>query len=165
MMADGITAEDIVHQQVRVPDWVPPSAYGVRVPKIGIEAKFSLPGVSALSLLGHDLTVPATFSDGYVQDPAFTDLISRIELVGDPAYALQPVVVDHGAQLFQLEDQLEARAFADVVHVRLVGQAQDQHAAALHRPAGEELRSAHPAIRRGLAEICRECRLPRLCGH
>jgi 2-methylcitrate dehydratase PrpD len=86
MMADGITAEDIVHQQVRVPEWVPPSAYGVRVPRIGIEAKFSLPGVSALSLLGHDLTVPATFSDGNVRDPAFTDLISRIELVGDPAY-------------------------------------------------------------------------------
>jgi 2-methylcitrate dehydratase PrpD len=87
MMADGITAQDIVYQQVRVPDWVPPSAYGVRVPKIGIEAKFSLPGVSALSLLGHDLTVPATFSDANVQDPAFTDLIRRIELVGDPAYA------------------------------------------------------------------------------
>ena len=86
MMADGVTAEDIVHEQVRVPDWVPPSAYGVRVPRIGIEAKFSLPGVSALSLLGHDLTVPATFSDENVRSPAFTDLISRIELVGDPAY-------------------------------------------------------------------------------
>jgi 2-methylcitrate dehydratase PrpD len=86
MMADGVTAEDIVHEQVRVPDWVPPSAYGVRVPRIGIEAKFSLPGVSALSLLGHDLTVPATFSDGCVQNPAFTDLIRRIELVGDSAY-------------------------------------------------------------------------------
>jgi 2-methylcitrate dehydratase PrpD len=56
------------------------------MPRIGTEAKFSLPGVSALSLLGHDLTVPATFSDRCVQDPAFTDLISRIELVGDPAY-------------------------------------------------------------------------------
>jgi hypothetical protein len=43
--------------------------------------------VSALSLLGHDLTVPATFSDENVQDPAFTGLISRIELVGDPEYA------------------------------------------------------------------------------
>jgi 2-methylcitrate dehydratase PrpD len=86
LMADGITAEDIVHAQVRVPEWVPPSGYGVRVPRIGIEAKFSLPGVSALSLLGHDLTVPATFSDKNVQDPVFTDLISRIELVGDPAY-------------------------------------------------------------------------------
>ena len=86
MMADGVTAEDIVHEQVRVPDWVPPSAYGVRVPRIGIEAKFSLPGVSALSLLGHDLTVPATFSDENVRGPAFTDLIRRIELVGDPAY-------------------------------------------------------------------------------
>jgi 2-methylcitrate dehydratase PrpD len=86
MMADGVTAEDIVREQVRVPDWVPPSAYGVRVPRIGIEAKFSLPGVSALSLLGHDLTVPATFSDENVRSPAFTDLIRRIELVGDPAY-------------------------------------------------------------------------------
>ncbi len=87
MMADGVTADDIVRQQVRVPDWVPPSAYGVRVPRIGIEAKFSLPGVSALSLLGHDLAVPSTFSDENVRDPAFTDLIRRIELVGDPAYA------------------------------------------------------------------------------
>ena len=51
-----------------------------------MEAKFSLPGVSALTLLGHDLTVPATFSDENVQSPAFTDLIRRIELVGDPAY-------------------------------------------------------------------------------
>jgi 2-methylcitrate dehydratase PrpD len=86
MMADGVAAEDIVHEQVRVPGWVPPSAYGVRVPRIGIEAKFSLPGVSALSLLGHDLTVPATFSDENVRNPAFTDLIRRIELVGDSAY-------------------------------------------------------------------------------
>ena len=86
MMADGVTAGDIVRQQVRVPDWVPPSAYGVRVPRTGIEAKFSLPGVSALSLLGHDLTVPAAFSDENVQSPAFSDLIRRIELVGDPAY-------------------------------------------------------------------------------
>jgi 2-methylcitrate dehydratase PrpD len=86
LMADGLVADDIVHAQVRVPDWVPPSAYGVRVPRIGIEAKFSLPGVSALTLLGHDLTVPATFSDENVRSPAFTDLIRRIELVGDPAY-------------------------------------------------------------------------------
>lgn len=86
LMADGLVAEDIVHAQVRVPDWVPPSAYGVRVPRIGIEAKFSLPGVSALTLLGHDLTVPATFSDENVQSPAFTGLVRRIELVGDPAY-------------------------------------------------------------------------------
>ena len=87
MMADGVTADDIVHQEVRVPDWVPPSAYGVRVPRTGTEAKFSLPGVSALSLLGHDLTVPSTFSDENVRAPAFTGLIRRIELVGDPAYA------------------------------------------------------------------------------
>ena len=32
------------------------------MPRIGIEAKFSLPGVSALSLLGHDLTVPGVRS-------------------------------------------------------------------------------------------------------
>ena len=87
LTANGLVADDIVHAQVRVPDWVPPSAYGVRVPKTGIEAKFSLPGASALQLLGHDLSAPATFSDENVQDPAFTDLISRIELVGDPAYA------------------------------------------------------------------------------
>lgn len=86
LMADGLVADDIVHAEVRTADWVPKSAYGVRVPRIGIEAKFSLPGVSALTLLGHDLTVPATFSDENVQSPAFTDLIRRIELVGDPAF-------------------------------------------------------------------------------
>jgi 2-methylcitrate dehydratase PrpD len=86
LMADGLVADDIVHAQVRTPTWVPPSAYGVRVPRIGIEAKFSLPGVSALALLGHDLSVPASFSDSNVQGEAFTSLIKRIELVGDPAF-------------------------------------------------------------------------------
>jgi 2-methylcitrate dehydratase PrpD len=87
LMADGLVADDIVHAEVRTPDWVPRSAYGVRVPRIGIEAKFSLPGVSALTLLGHDLTVPDTFSDENVHSPAFTDLIRQIELVGDPAFS------------------------------------------------------------------------------
>jgi 2-methylcitrate dehydratase PrpD len=86
LMADGLRADDIVHAQVRTPAWVPDSGYGVRVPKIGIEAKFSLPGVSALTLLGHDLTVPASFSDENVQRQDFTGLIRRIELVGDPAF-------------------------------------------------------------------------------
>jgi 2-methylcitrate dehydratase PrpD len=86
LMADGLVADDIVHAQVRVPEWVPPSAYGVRVPRIGIQAKFSLPGASALALLGHDLSVPATFSDANVQSEAYTALIKRIELVGDPAF-------------------------------------------------------------------------------
>jgi 2-methylcitrate dehydratase PrpD len=86
LMADGLVADDIVHAEVRVPEWVPPSGYGVRVPGLGIEAKFSLPGVSALTLLGHDLTVPGTFSDENVRSPDFTDLIRRIELVGAPGY-------------------------------------------------------------------------------
>lgn len=86
LMAKGLVAEDIVHAEVRTGEWVPKSAYGVRVPTIGLQAKFSLPGVSALTLLGHDLRVPATFSDENVQAPAFVDLIRRIELVGDPAY-------------------------------------------------------------------------------
>ncbi len=86
LMADGLVADDIVHAQVRTAAWVPPSAYGVRVLRIGIEAKFSLPGVSALALLGHDLSVPASFSDENVQGEAFTSLIKRIELVGDPAF-------------------------------------------------------------------------------
>ncbi|HEX4829891.1 MAG TPA: MmgE/PrpD family protein [Trebonia sp.] len=86
LMAGGLVAEDIVHAEVHAPTWVPPSGYGVRVPRIGIEAKFSLPGVCALVLLGHDLAVPATFSDENVHSPAFRDLISRIELVGDPAF-------------------------------------------------------------------------------
>jgi 2-methylcitrate dehydratase PrpD len=86
LMADGLVADDIVHAQVRTSDRVPRSAYGVRVPRTGLEAKFSLPGVCALTLLGHDLAVPASFCDENVNSPAFTDLIRRIELVGDPAF-------------------------------------------------------------------------------
>jgi 2-methylcitrate dehydratase PrpD len=86
LMSDGLVADDIVHAEVRAPEWVPDSGYGVRVPRLGIEAKFSLPGVCALTLLGHDLTVPATFSDANVSSPAFVSLIRRIELVGDPAF-------------------------------------------------------------------------------
>jgi 2-methylcitrate dehydratase PrpD len=52
-----------------------------------LEAKFSLPGVCALTLLGYDLTVPSAFSDEYVSGSAFTDLIRRIELVGDAAFS------------------------------------------------------------------------------
>ncbi len=86
LMAAGVAADDIVHAEVRTSDSVPTSAYGVRVPRTGLEAKFSLPGVCALTLLGHDLTVPAAFSDENVTRAAFNDLIRRIELVGDAAF-------------------------------------------------------------------------------
>jgi 2-methylcitrate dehydratase PrpD len=86
LMSEGLVADDIVGAQVRTSDAVPKSAYGVRVPRTGLEAKFSLPGVSALTLLGHDLTLPASFSDENVSSPAFSDLIGRIELVGDAAF-------------------------------------------------------------------------------
>jgi 2-methylcitrate dehydratase PrpD len=86
MMADGLVADDIVHAQVRTSQSVPKSAYGVRVPRTGLEAKFSLPGVCALTLLGHDLRVPASFGDENVTSGDFADLIQRIELVGDAAF-------------------------------------------------------------------------------
>jgi 2-methylcitrate dehydratase PrpD len=86
LMSDGLVADNVVRAQVRTSDWVPRSAYGVRVPRTGLEGKFSLPGVCALTLLGHDLTVPASFSDENVSSPSFADLIRRIELVGDPAF-------------------------------------------------------------------------------
>jgi hypothetical protein len=77
-----------VHAEIRTGESVPKSAYGVQVPRDGLESKFSLPGVCALVLLGHDLTVPASYSDANVASPAFTDLIRRIKLVGDPAFTL-----------------------------------------------------------------------------
>jgi 2-methylcitrate dehydratase PrpD len=86
LVADGLFAADVVRAEVRTSDWVPKSAYGVRVPRDGIEAKFSLPGVCALTLLGHDLSLPGSFSDENVHSPAFTDLVRRIELVGDPRF-------------------------------------------------------------------------------
>src|SRR5581483_1915861 len=86
LMANGLCADDVVRAQVRTSEHVPRSAYGVRVPRTGLEAKFSLPGVCALTLLGHDLTVPASFADENVASPSFANLIRRIELVGDPAF-------------------------------------------------------------------------------
>jgi 2-methylcitrate dehydratase PrpD len=88
LLAEGLDAADLVRAEVRTSDWVPRSAYGVRVPRDGTEAKFSLPGVCALTLLGHDLSAPAAFSDENVRSAAFTELIRRIELVGDPGFAL-----------------------------------------------------------------------------
>jgi 2-methylcitrate dehydratase PrpD len=86
LMSDGLAADDVVRAEIRTSDLVPRSAYGVRVPRTGLEAKFSLPGVSALTLLGYDLTVPASFSDQNVNSLAFNDLIRRIELVGDAGF-------------------------------------------------------------------------------
>ena len=73
MMTDGLVADDIVHAQVRTSQSVPKSAYGVRVPRTGLKAKSSLPGVCALTLLGHDLTVPASFGDGGLPAGAYLD--------------------------------------------------------------------------------------------
>jgi 2-methylcitrate dehydratase PrpD len=99
LMSRGLGADDLVRAEVRTSESVPESAYGVRVPKTGLEAKFSLPGVAALTLLGHDLTVPASYSDENVQDPAFLDLVGRLELVGDPAFDMGSgeIVVETGA--------------------------------------------------------------------
>jgi 2-methylcitrate dehydratase PrpD len=104
LMAKGLVADDIVGAQVRTSDSVPRSAYGVRVPRTGLEAKFSLPGVCALTLLGYDLTVPDSFSDAHVTSAAFADLIRRIELVGDPSFSQgsgEIVVETHAGRLQQ----------------------------------------------------------------
>jgi 2-methylcitrate dehydratase PrpD len=84
----GLTADDVVHAEVRTGESVPRSAYGIQVPRDGLESKFSLPGVCALVLLGYDLTIPNSYSDANVTSAAFTDLIRRIKLVGDPAFTL-----------------------------------------------------------------------------
>jgi 2-methylcitrate dehydratase PrpD len=86
LVEKGLTAHDIVQAEVRTAETVPHTAYGVRVPRDGLQSKFSLPGVCALVLLGHDLTIPASYSDENVASPAFADLIGRIELVGDPRF-------------------------------------------------------------------------------
>lgn len=86
LMSRGLVPNDLVGAQVRTSESVPRSAYGVRVPRTGLEAKFSLPGVCALTLLGYDLTLPSAFSDANVSSPEFTDLVRRIELVGDAAF-------------------------------------------------------------------------------
>lgn len=88
LVSDGLAARDVIRGAVRVSDRVPESAYGVRVPRTGLEAKFSLPGVCALTLLGYDLTQPAAFTDENVQSRDFADLVHRIELVGDPAFEM-----------------------------------------------------------------------------
>lgn len=86
LVEKGLTAHDVVQAEVRTAETVPHTAYGVRVPLDGLQSKFSLPGVCALVLLGHDLTIPASYSDENVSSPAFADLIGRIELVGDPRF-------------------------------------------------------------------------------
>lgn len=86
LVEKGLTADDIVHAEVRTAAAVPQTAYGVRVPQDGLQSKFSLPGVCALVLLGHDLTIPASYSDENVTSPGFAELIRRIDLVGDPRF-------------------------------------------------------------------------------
>jgi 2-methylcitrate dehydratase PrpD len=85
LIESGLTAADIVHAEVQTSASVPRSAYGVGVPKSGLELKFSLPGVMAMTILGEDLSDPAVFSDDRVQATDFLDLVARIELVGNPA--------------------------------------------------------------------------------
>jgi 2-methylcitrate dehydratase PrpD len=87
LMSRGVAADDIVHAELRTAESVLSSGYGVLVPRTGLQAKFCLPGVCALTLLGHDLTQPASYRDENVQGAAFTRLIRRIELVGDVGFA------------------------------------------------------------------------------
>jgi 2-methylcitrate dehydratase PrpD len=86
LMSEGLAADDIVRAEIRTAESVLSSGYGVRVPRTGLQAKFCLPGVCALTLLGHNMTRPASYQDENVQSAAFTDLIRRIELVGDDAF-------------------------------------------------------------------------------
>jgi 2-methylcitrate dehydratase PrpD len=82
----GLSADEVIHGEVRTPPAVLTSGYGVKWPKVGLEAKFSLPGCMALTILGYDLSDPYAFSDENVQSEQFVDLIQRIELVGDPTH-------------------------------------------------------------------------------
>jgi 2-methylcitrate dehydratase PrpD len=58
---------------------------GIPEPTTGLHAKFSLRGVTALALLGHDTTDSATFTDAVVQDTAVQELLRRVEVHTDPA--------------------------------------------------------------------------------
>jgi 2-methylcitrate dehydratase PrpD len=86
LMARGLVADNIVRAEIRTAESVLSSSYGVRVPRTGLQVKFCLPGVCALTLLGQDMTRPASYRDENVQSAAFTELIRRIELVGDDAF-------------------------------------------------------------------------------
>jgi len=83
----GAVADQVIRAEVHISPEFAASAYGVRFPTNSLEAKFSLPGVTALIFLGFDLQDPASFRDEVIRSSAFVDLVSRIQLVGDTDFS------------------------------------------------------------------------------
>jgi 2-methylcitrate dehydratase PrpD len=78
-----ITPEQVEHVEVAVPaDTAAPLTY--RVPKTGLEGKFSMPYLIARALTDGKITLE-TFSDEAVRQPGVLQLLEKVEMKVDPA--------------------------------------------------------------------------------
>jgi len=77
-----ITPDDVDHVDVAVPaDTAAPLTY--RVPRVGLEGKFSMPYLIARALNDGNVTLE-TFTDEAVRDPKVLQLLERVEMKVDP---------------------------------------------------------------------------------
>jgi 2-methylcitrate dehydratase PrpD len=78
-----ITPDDVDHVDVEVPaDTAAPLSY--RVPRVGLEGKFSMPYLIARALSDGNVTLEA-FTDEAVREPKVLQLLERVEMKVDPA--------------------------------------------------------------------------------
>jgi 2-methylcitrate dehydratase PrpD len=78
----GITPENVDHVDVAVPaDTAAPLSY--RVPRVGLEGKFSMPYLIARALSDGNITLE-TFTDDAVRDQKVLQLLERVDMSADP---------------------------------------------------------------------------------
>jgi 2-methylcitrate dehydratase PrpD len=78
----GITPENVDRVDVAVPaDTAAPLSY--RVPRVGLEGKFSMPYLIARALIDGNITLE-TFTDDAVRDQKVLQLLERVDMSADP---------------------------------------------------------------------------------
>jgi 2-methylcitrate dehydratase PrpD len=105
-IADKVPVANIDRLEVHVADG-PLQVCNIAAPSTGLEGKFSLRAATAMALLGHDTTNPASFTDQLMADPQLVAVRDKVQVVkADDLAPTQARVIAVGsdARRFQATD-------------------------------------------------------------
>jgi 2-methylcitrate dehydratase PrpD len=136
----GVSAVDVEAVVLRTnPRWL--RVCDIKVPRTGLEAKFSYGLLAAMALAGIDTAADSAYSEALCQDPFLAGLAARVEVIGDeavPDTAAMVVVRDRSGRVIEAGHDLAAPLPAEAIERGLRAKA----AALLGRDTAERLWSA-----------------------
>lgn len=160
----GLSAASMHRIRVRVPASFL-SVCAIDEPSTGLEVKFSLRHMVAMTIAGLDTASPVTYSDGTAREPHLVALRQRVEIAGDwPEKSSSQVTawMNDGRELTQTSDMSIAETDTAALTRKLQAKFRSLTAPLLGVARSEELLSHIGALgtRRGLDELVRLAEIP-----